>query len=364
MYTVRDNPVEVGAGPFRFAMTEQSNGQYELAAREVLWDGGRRGLAVTAAQQRQEAVQAAGDVDVQQTQLAALHAYLSVLELTGSRKVLEQRLLSLRAHFDIARDLYDQGLVARNDLLETEVSVREVEDAAEAIQHAQAIALQNLNRLLGREPEAAATLPDSLPEPPALPADREALLAAAADHNAALKAASFRLDAEKTAARLARKAWLPNLTMTLSHAWQENEALVHPYVNSVMAGVSWSIFDGGARKADVRRADAQLTAAMRTHLEARRKVSIALDGAWRDHAQARREEMTARENVAAARENLRIVEDQYRAGVARSSDVLDAETLLAESRYQVVTKHYARYFAQARLLTAAGCDLVGFYGDR
>ena len=38
---------------------------------------------------------------------------------------------------------------------------------------------------------------------------------------------------------------------------------------------------------------------------------------------------TARANVAASLENLRIVSDQYRAGIARSSDVLDAETLLA-----------------------------------
>jgi outer membrane protein TolC len=206
-------------------------------------------------------------------------------------------------------------------------------------------------------------LPDSLPDPPSLPAQRDALLAAAANQNAAVRAALSRVDAEKAAVHLARRAWTPLLTLTLSHAWQENEALVHPHVNSVMAGVSWNVFDGGVRKADIRQADAQLTAAMRNHLETRRAVAVALDSAWRGYDQARREEMTARANVAAAVENLRIVEDQYRSGLARSSDVLDAEALLAGSRYAVVRKHYARYFAQAQLLTTAGWDLVDFYTE-
>jgi len=57
------------------------------------------------------------------------------------------------------------------------------------------------------------------------------------------------------------------------------------------------------------------------------------------------------------------VEDQYRSGLARSSDVLDAETLLAQSRFDVINRHYASYWNQARLLATAGSDPAEFYAN-
>jgi len=62
-------------------------------------------------------------------------------------------------------------------------------------------------------------------------------------------------------------------------------------------------------------------------------------------------------------ENLRIVEDQYRAGLAKSTDVLDAESTLAESRFNLVNQHYNAYLKQGALLTVASEDLPTFYAN-
>ncbi|MHB8079674.1 MAG: TolC family protein [Candidatus Krumholzibacteriia bacterium] len=360
-YILRDNPVAVGFGSLTFDQMPRRNAQYSLDARELLWDGGRRSLAVTAARRREAAVRAGGVAGVQEAQLGALASYLDVLDLSGSAAVLQQRLVALRTHLDIARDLLAHGLVARNDVLATEVRLREIEDAAQAVTSRRAVAVRDLNRQLGRDPDEATTLPDSLPAPPPLPGARAALLVAGAADNPALRAAALRLAVDRTTADLARRAWRPSLYVGAAHDWQQNDILVHPHVNSLTAGVSWDIFDGGARGADVRQADARVVAAARDRLEVERGVAVAVDGAWSAFDQAGREERTARANVAAAGENLRIVEDQYRAGLARSGDVLDAEALLAASRSAVVTKHNATYRAQAALLAAAGRDLVAFY---
>lgn len=360
-YILRDNPVEVGFGSLTFAQVPRRNAQYALEARELVWDGGRRSLAVAAARRGEAAVRAAGAADVQGAQLEALASYLDVLDLTGSAAVLRERLAALRAHLAVASDLLVHGLVARNDVLATEVRVREVEDAAQAVASRRTVAARDLSRLLGREPDEAAMLPDSLPAPPPLPGDREALRAAALADNPSLRAAALRLAVGRTAADLARRAWRPSLYVGASHAWQQNGLLVHPHVNALVAGVSWDVFDGGARGADVRLAEARVIAAARDRLEVERGVAVAVEAAWSAWEQAGREERTARANVAASAENLRIVEDQYRAGLARSGDVLDAEALLAASRYGVVTKHNATYRAQAALLAAAGHDLVAFY---
>ena len=90
-------------------------------------------------------------------------------------------------------------------------------------------------------------------------------------------------------------------------------------------------------------------------------MSLAVGQALRDYDEAQREVETARANVAASEENLRIIQDQYKEGLARTTDVLDAESVLAESRYGVVRMHYEAYARQAVLLAAMGEDLAAFY---
>ncbi len=362
-YTMRDHAVLAGNMGFTFPVQDKRNAQYQVSASEVLWNGGRRALAVDVAERRLDQRRAEAQADVQQAQLAVLDSYLGVLELAGRTRVLDASLAALRAHHRVVSDLYDQGLVARNDLLETEVRARQVQDARVASEDARAVAVQDLNRRIGRDPRTPSALADSLPAPPPLPVGLDSLIAAARRDNSVLRAAAARVAADRAAADLARRAWWPAFFLTASHSYTESAYLVYPHVNALVAGVSWNAFDGGARAADVRRAEASLTLAGRERLELERQIDVAVDQAWRQWRQALREEETARANVAAAAENLRIVRDQYRAGVARSSDVLDAEAMLSRSRFEVVTRHYATYRAQGSLLVAAGWDLADFHAQ-
>jgi outer membrane protein TolC len=92
-----------------------------------------------------------------------------------------------------------------------------------------------------------------------------------------------------------------------------------------------------------------------------RTLDIGVDEAWRDFTQALREAGTARTNVEAAEENLRIEEDQYKAGLSRTIDVLDAEAVLAESRFSLVNQHYTAYLKEGLLAAAAGLDLPAVF---
>jgi len=362
-YTVQDHAQEVAAGPLLFPMGEKEFGQYQVQAREILWAGGRRPAAVRAARHGLEATRQQGRFAVQQAQVGALQAYVQAVALGQRLRVLDRRLAALREHARVVQDLFEHGLVARNDLLEVQVRADQVADARAALADKRRVALADLNRRLGRDPAAPLAVPDSLPLPPA-PADSlDALLAAAACDNAGLRAAVAAEAAAGEQVRVVDRGKWPVLLATATHAWQENDVLVYPHVNSVAVALSWDLFDGGVRRADLREARARLAAARRARLEAGRAALVALRDAWTDWTRARREEATARRNAAAAAENLRIVEDQYRHGAARGSDVLDAEALLAESRFQQVDKHNDAYMALARLGVAAGKDLCEMFGN-
>ncbi len=362
-YTVRDNPVEAVFGSERFPFAQKSNAAYGIHLKETLFNGGRRKLSVEAARQSAKASEASSWASIRQAQLDALSAYLQVLRLQDQTAVLRQRHAAVSAHRKVAQDLYDQGLVARNDLLETQVREREIDDAVQELKDARVSATQDLNRILGREISAELSLPDSLGPAPMLDASCDGLIRAASDQNPHLQTLRARLQEARTRERLAHREYWPEIYLSLGHSYEENRYMAYPHVNAVVAGMSWNLFEGGARKAKIAKAQAEIARATQGLKDVSRGVSVAVDSAWRQWKQSLREEATAQDNVRAARTNLQIVEDQYRSGLARSSDVLDAEVLLADSRYTVITRHYQSYWNQARLLVTAGEDPAEFYAD-
>ncbi|MGC8763894.1 MAG: TolC family protein [Acidobacteriota bacterium] len=356
-----DNDPAFRFGPVTFPAGDQVYWKYDLRLQYVLYDGGRRGTALKAGRLAEEAVTRSGAAAVRRLQAEVAARYVSVLALRRRQEVVELRRKALLDHLRTVKDLFEQGFVARNDLLRTEVALRAVEDQASSLQAAERSALEELVRSLGLPPETPVTLPASLDPPPSLPWDEETLAARAEAQNESVKALQARLEALNQSAVLARKEYAPVLLAEAGHGYEQNRYMAHPHVNRLFVGLSWDLFDGGKRAARVASATAEARKAERELLEARRQARTAALAAYRDFQEALRQTATARLDVEASLENLRIVEDQYREGLSRSTDVLDAEALLAESRFREVQTHYDAYARQAAVLAAAGEDLVRFY---
>ncbi len=360
-YTLRDSPEVAVFDNFAAPFGTGTYWQYELAATQLVWDGGRRRAAVEAAKKTVEAADAGGHAGIVETQLDGLQTYLGAVEAHVQLHVLDQRIAALKLHLQDAQNLYDQGMAARNDLLETQVRLRSVQDQIPALEDALVVAGRKLGRLMGLPSGQVVTVPERMPEPPPLPADEEDLVAQAPDGNARVTALTAQLEAARRKEEARGKDRLPEVLLEASHTYQENPYLLYQHANIAMLGVRWDVFDGGARQA--RTTEARLTAERveRDLEETRREAAEGVDAALRAYHQALRQVRTAKDNVAAAKENLRIVSDQYRAGLARGSDVLDAEALLAGARSELAQRRLDVYRGQARALALAGLDLAKVY---
>jgi len=356
-----DNQPFFKSGPIIFPSSNQAYWQYAITVQQVLWDGGRRQSAMASSRAMESAVALKGVSDVRRMQAAVAGRYVALLSQRDQRGVLQLRQKALGDYLRIVRDLFDEGMTARNDLLRTEVALRTVGDQASALDNACATSLEALNRDLGMDPTTPQSLPEGLPPPPPLPWDEAACRARAVDHNDAVNALTQKVKGLEQAVELRRRDYYPNVVAQFSNSYQQNDYLLYPHVNSLFLGVSLDVFDGGARASRIRQAGDEVEKARRELEDAKRGVSLAVGQALRDYGEALKEVETARANVAASEENLRIIEDQYKEGLARTTDVLDAESVLAESRYGVVRMHYEAYGRQATLLAAMGEDLVAFY---
>jgi adhesin transport system outer membrane protein len=342
-------------------LADPSAWSYKVSASYLVYDWGRRGQALKATEARTEAVALGGAERVRRTQVEIAARYAALLELEARMKVVAQRRTALESHLRVVQDLTDHGVVARNDLLRTGVVLRTVQDAAQGLERAYASALEQLNIALGADPASPRELPREPAAPPALPWDEAACRDRAVQANEGVRALRAKLAASREQVALRRKDYAPALVTEVAHTYGQNSHLQSDHENSLYVGLTWNLFDGGVRSARLSQARSESSQAERELLEAERQAGAAAAAAWKEVQQTRLEAATAAANVQASLENLRIVGDQYREGMVRNTDVLDAESVLAESRFSVAEKHARLYAQEAVLLAAMGEDLPGFF---
>jgi outer membrane protein TolC len=344
-------------------VAQRSSWSYQLTASYLLYDFGRRGRALDAARNKEAAADLGGKDAVGRAQADVAGRYMVLVNIQAQRKVVDQRREALQDHLKDARALFEQGVVARNDLLRTEVALRAVMDSARALDNALAAAREGLNVAMGLAPEAepVRNLPAQLPPPPALPWTEAQVRARAAEANPGVQALAAKVRAAQDQVAFRQRDYAPDFVAQVGHSYEENRFLLHPDQTSVYLGLSWKLFDGGARSARISHSLAEQDSARRELLEARRQAGNAAAAGFRSFQQSLAELETARTDVTSALENLRIVSDQYQQAYAKSADVLDAETVLAESRFSLSDRLCRAYAQQAGLLALLGEDLEAFY---
>ncbi len=360
-YTDQRDQTILRFGLLQAPSNQKSYWQYDFTVRQLLWDFGRRSEALEASRTREQAVRLSGSDAVRRAQAQVVERYMSAMTVRAEKEVVAKRKKALSDHLRIVQDLYQQGMVARNDLLRTEVALRSVEDSARRLDDAYDTAMEALNVAIGLPTDTKETLPGAFAPPPELPWTMEHARSISVSNNGTVKALRARYQALEEQLTFRRRDYYPSLVAQYDNAYQQNEYLVYPHMQSLFVGLSWNIFDGGVRGAKIRESQADLDRAHRELTEAERTAQLAASQAYRDFVEALRERKTAELNVQSSKENFRIVEDQYKGGLARTTDVLDAESVLAESRSSLVQKTYQAYTKQAALLAAMGEDLPGFY---
>jgi outer membrane protein TolC len=339
---------------------DKASWRWKLSVQYLVYDFGKRASAVSAARLRADALEAGGRAQADAAMNLAASRYLALLNIKAQKRVVAQRRQALEGHLLNVQAQFDHGVVARNDLLRTEVALRQVQDADHALDRAYLSGLEALNVALGVDPARPLELPGGLPAPPACPWSEADCRRKAAESSASVRALGAKVQASREFATSRRRDYCPNVVAEASHLYVQNSFLESQHENAVFLGLSWKVFDA-SRASKVRKAGMETEQASRELLEARRAAEQAASTSLRAFEQALQELGTAQANVASAEENLRIVQSQYQEGLVRNTDVLDAEAVLADSRSVHAERRYRAYAHQVALLVVLGEDLPAFY---
>lgn len=157
-------------------------------------------------------------------------------------------------------------------------------------------------------------------------------------NNPQIKAAWAAIKIQAAAVGEARAAYLPNASVAISKQHTRTQypgfANANTYANghTVNAGLSWRLFDFGARAANREAANRSLTAALASHDAALQKVMSGVVGAYFDAQTAGAALAARREATALAQQTHASTIRRQERGAAAQSDTLQAATALAKAR--------------------------------
>jgi len=250
--------------------------------------------------------------------------------------------------------------VPRNDILAADVVVANAEAALITAGARVEISRSRLALRMGYRGDGSVTpAPGPYPVPTGgVPPLSESLQAAFGKRNE-LQAQGASIREGEAAADTARSEYGPTLFGLGGYSYEANNLNPNRSVYSILVGGKVNLFSGFADEASLRQA--RLSVDRRKEMLGKLQDEIALEvkSAHLLVTEADKRKAVAEVAVVNAEENLRIQEERYREGVAISTEVLDAQTLLTRAKTDRQNAIYDLAEAQYRLLAARG-ELLAF----
>lgn len=294
----------------------------------------------------------------QATKYSAVEGYYALLAYQELRDVYHEAVDNLQGHLDNVTAQYNVGTKAKVDVLSSNVSLANSKTTAVTADNNVAIAESNLNNILGLPLQTKLNLADHQ-----LPFDtydislQEAIDYAMKYRPEVLQAAVAVQEAENSIG-IAQAGNRPTVSVGAGRGWSDDDFPgIDDHNWSVSGGVSWSLWDGGATNAKIKKARETLLSARETEQKARESVQLEVKQAYLNirSAAQRVEETTA--VVDQAKENYRIQNIRYQAGVGINLDVLDAQLSLNEAQVNHIQALYDYNVGIAKLEQAMGVDV-------
>ena len=287
-------------------------------------------------------------------------SFYSVLAAQEALEIAKANAASTKAHLAQARALLAAGNGTRLDVLRWRAKVSSDEQQLLQTKVNIRAAKIKLNNLLGRKLDA----PLHLVPPKAItaqsPPPPKSIQEPAGNHPQ-LQLSRLHLETKRIEKKKAHAAFLPTLSVSAGYSWQKY--LPHEDLSgsagwlgswSVMVGVKIPIFDSMSKFYDAQRREREIRKAALEKRNTERRIRQSVRTADLDVLTAYKKIRSAKAQVTLASEAHESAKNQYSAGAAKTTDVLEAQNSLLQARYNLLNARFSYLMALARRRQAIG----------
>ncbi len=350
-YTALENTpaikTSIGGPPIEFPIADRESLSYQAMATLPLYTNGQISSGIDAADAAFSASRTQESGRTQDLKLLVAESFVGVLRTTRGLDVANSRVVSLKAHTQDVENMYEQGMVSRNDLLAAQVALADAQQAEIKVKNALDIAKSAYNRVLGRMLYQIVALDDLQPELFVEPV--EVLTERALRQRHALIALQDQILSLNHQAAAIRAETGPQIALSGGYDFQENQYQVYEGQWLINLGLQWKIFDGGVTRHKAAATQQQAMVLQEQYYELVTQVALQVRQYWLDVQETRERIPVTEKAIAQAEENLRVNRDRYENGLSTNTEVLDAETLRTRTQNNHANAIYDAVLATLRL---------------
>ena len=331
------NPLTGTHLPKEISPLDRNNYQWNVTATQPLFTGWRLTMSRDLASIGVDTAKIQKETAVQDLVLDVKAAYFAILKTEKLQNVATRAVEQLEGHLAVAKAFYDEGIIAKNELLQTEVQMAQArQDLITAI-NGVALAKSLFNKLLRRGLNKEVQIKDILDYKP-VQLDFDEALKKAELNRPEIQEVLFNVISAEKGVVLSKSNYYPTASLIANYQRETDDILLESDPGqdadnwTITLQGEWTFWEWGKKRHDVAAAMARLAKARYLLNEIKDNIQLEIKEAYLSLREAEKNIQVAKKAVAQAEENYRMNEERYKQQVATSTDVLDAQTLLTQAR--------------------------------
>ena len=267
--------------------------------------------------------------------------YFNILTTQKLLEVARQQVKQFEAQLEVSRNYFDVGIVAKNDVLQAEVSLANAVQGQISAENNVFLAKSSFNNLLRRDINTPFDVVDILEYVP-FPLSFENSLDEALRRRPEIKNAQLNIDQAKEGVRTARAGFFPTISLIGAYNKVGEELFLSgAYLNkerwSMQALASVTLWNWGNTAFQVGENKVKVTQAEDAKTQLAESITLEVKNDFLNMKVSEKNLDVSRKAIEQAEENLRMTEERYKYQVATSTDLVVAVTLLTQAK----TNYYA-----------------------
>jgi outer membrane protein TolC len=336
-----------------------NNYNWVVEARQPLFAGGGILANYEASKVAEDAARVEETAKTLDVVLDVKIAYFNILRMQRLTDTARRQVEMLGAHSEVADNFFRVGLIPKNDMLQAGVELANGKQTLVKAKNAVQLTKARLNTILKRDVLTPVEIVDILDYKPMRQSFDECL-GIARQHRPELKISALRVEQAGKMVSAAKSEFFPAVSLVGNYARFGDTASLSgtQYKDTeswkVMAVTSWNFWEWGKTKYRVDAGKARENQAMDQTRELNDQIALEIKNAFLVLQEAESQIAVSQKVIEQAEENFRIAEARYKERVARSTEVLDAQTLLTKAKAEYANALADYNIAHARLQRAMG----------
>lgn len=336
------------------AVTPYNYISHDLTLAVPLYTGGKLENAIEAKKLGAQIADLSLETNKQQVKLDATVGFYQVIEAKDLVKVAQESVDSLTEHLNSVQQQFDAGVVAKADILRSKVQVANVQDNLITAENNYAMAMYQLNHVMGLPLRGELELKSELTYQP-YSLTMEESVNYALKNRVELEQSKDGVAIAEDQIKIAKGEKLPTVSLSGTNTWDSMEYPGTGYNHwTVELTAQWDLFDSGVSKSKIEEGKYAMTAASEQAKDMKDNITLEVSQSYLSLREAEKRIETNKVAVDEAGIDFEVAQKRYSNGLGINLDVIDAELALNTAKTNYIRALYDYNVSRAKLDKAIG----------